>query len=258
MSSILKALRKIGEEKRVDQHAAPDLRLDQGLTPVKSKPYLPLLIGIALGAVVIAPLFLLASKESAPFAKDHPVVKIPPVSKAQPVATPVETVFVETKVVASVATVSVSPQAKIADQSRKSPTDATKTSVVSLQQEPVTIPERDKKVTSKPFSMAPEKIQSVAKIPMTVEKTSEPIQKPVKIAVVEAALTASSVLPEGVSLVVTEIYHNEDSANSMAVVNDLPVMLGTHVDSAIVVAIRPDSVLFKIDENSYVVTPSNP
>ena len=146
MSSILKALRKVGEEKRVDQHAAPDLRLDQGITPVKSKLFLPLLIGIVLGAVVIAPLFLLASKESALVTKAYPVAKIPPVKNAQAVATSEEVVTVETKTVASVATVSLSPQNKIADQGRKDLTEPTKTSAVNLRPEPVTIPEPGKRV----------------------------------------------------------------------------------------------------------------
>ena len=53
MSSILKALRKIEEEKRVANHAAPDLRMDQGNPGKKARPYLPLAAGIALGAVCV-------------------------------------------------------------------------------------------------------------------------------------------------------------------------------------------------------------
>ena len=54
MSSILKALRKIEEEKRVANHAAPDLRMDQGNPGQKPRPYLPLAAGIALGAVCVS------------------------------------------------------------------------------------------------------------------------------------------------------------------------------------------------------------
>ena len=54
MSSILKALRKIEEEKRVANHAAPDLRRDQGHSGKKARPYLPLVAGIALGAVCVS------------------------------------------------------------------------------------------------------------------------------------------------------------------------------------------------------------
>ncbi len=258
MSSILKALRKIGEEKRVDQHAAPDLRLDQGLTPVKSKPFLPLLIGIALGAVVIAPLFLLASKESTPVTKAHPVAKVPHAEKAQVVAKPEEAVAVETEVIASVTTVSVSPQNKIADQGRKDLTGPTKMSVVTSLPEPVAIAEQGKRAAPKSAPKVPAKKQIVTEASMIVEKTSEAVQKSPEVAVVKPVSTEFSELPAGVSLVVAEIFYNEDGANSMAVVNDLPVMVGTHVDSAIVVAIRPDSVLFKIDENSYIVNLPNP
>ncbi len=53
MSSILKALRKIEEEKRVASHAAPDLRMDHGHSARKGWPFLPLVAGIALGAACV-------------------------------------------------------------------------------------------------------------------------------------------------------------------------------------------------------------
>ena len=68
------------------------------------------------------------------------------------------------------------------------------------------------------------------------------------------APTVSSELPDGISLLVTEIFFQKDSDNSMAVVNDLPVMIGTYVDSAVVTEIRPDRVLFKLGGKTYTVT----
>src|SRR6056297_1246627 len=53
MSAILKALRKIEEDKRVANHSAPDLRMDQGHSARRGWPLLPLVAGIALGAVCV-------------------------------------------------------------------------------------------------------------------------------------------------------------------------------------------------------------
>ena len=256
MSSILKALRKIGEEKRADQHAAPDLRLDQGLTPAKSKPFLPLLIGIILGAVVIGPLYLIASKDSAsvtkvqPVAKDQPAVKSQPVTKVQLVAKPAEPVIVETKSVDS-AEISKTPVVTLLPEPVTTPAPV-------ITPKPVTIPEQDKKITSTPTAIIPVEEHTVVETPLIVEKSSVTIQKPAELAVVSPVPSEAPKLPEGISLVVTEIFYNEDSANSMAVINELPVMIGTHVDSAVVAEIRPDSVLFMIDGNPYVVDVINP
>ena len=44
----------------------------------------------------------------------------------------------------------------------------------------------------------------------------------------------------------------------MAVVNDLPVMVGSHVDAAVVTEIRTDQVLFEIDGKVYSVSAAHP
>jgi len=66
-----------------------------------------------------------------------------------------------------------------------------------------------------------------------------------------------AMLPDGISLIVTEIFY-QDAVNSMAVVNDLPVMVGSHIDSAVITAIDVDRVLFEIDGNVYAVSASQP
>ncbi len=228
MSSILKALRKIGEEERADQHAAPDLRLDHGLTPVQTKPFLPLLVGIALGAVVVGLLFLLPFNDSDSVTKVQPLVK-------EDFPEPVKVVPVLTLSLEPV----VTPEPVITPQS-------------------VTTPVQMRKVTSKPTIIVPAKEQTVIETPLTVEKPSVTMQKPAEVTAVKMIPTESPELPEGISLVVTEIFYNEDSANSMAVINELPVMIGTHVNSAVVSEIRSDSVLFMIDGNPYVVDVANP
>ena len=75
MSSILKSLRKIEEEKRGAVRAAPDLRVDQGFAPAKSKQLLPLLTGLALGAVIVGLFFLWSPGPTAPVVKDQPQIK---------------------------------------------------------------------------------------------------------------------------------------------------------------------------------------
>ena len=54
-------------------------------------------------------------------------------------------------------------------------------------------------------------------------------------------------LPANVNLKVAEIFYQEDPANRMAVVNDLPVMVGTPVEGALVQEIRPDHVIFRVN-----------
>ncbi len=246
MSSILKALRKIGEEKRVDQHAAPDLRLDQGVASVASKPFLPLLTGIALGAVIVGLLFLWAKRDSEP------------VVKAQPAAEPKQVVAVERNTVNSAAPANVSSTNNLSDQSLKDLAEASKLPVVTLAPEPVITTASINKVVPKKHPRSPVKQQKPVEISTPVSKPEAARQTPMEIAVVKTASMEHSELPEGISLKVEEIFYQDDTANSMAVVNDLPVMIGSHVDSAVVTEIRQDSVLFKIDDKSYVVNASNP
>ena len=57
MSSILKALRKLEEEKRGGKLEAPDLRVDQGQSAAVGKSLLPLIVGVVLGALVVGLIF---------------------------------------------------------------------------------------------------------------------------------------------------------------------------------------------------------
>lgn len=211
MSSILKSLRKIEEEKRGVVHAAPDLRVDQGFVPAKSKQLLPLLTGFALGAVIVGLFFLWSSRPTLPEVKSQPlaVVKNQPLTKVNKVFSTVE--------------------------------QGSETSDAG----------REKRV------VAPVKKELAPDVSKVASNPGNTIQTPPVVIVAPAAPTVPLELPEGVSLLVTEIFFQEDSVNSMAVVNDLPVMVGTHVDSAIVTEIRSDSVLFKLDGEIYTVIATN-
>ncbi len=209
MSSILKSLRKIEEEKRGAVHAAPDLRVDQGFVPVKPKRLLPLLTGLALGAVIVGLFFLWPSRSTLPNVKDQ----LPAVVKYQS----------ETKANQVVSTVKQDQKASVARQEERvvAPVKEEQTPVVA-------------KVISNPVS-------TIQISPVAMMATPE----------------VPAELPEDVSLLVTEIFFQEDSASSMAVVNDLPVMIGTRVDSAIVTEIHPDRVIFKVGDKIYVVYGAN-
>ena len=265
MSSILKSLRKIEEEKRGAGHAAPDLRVDQGFVPTKSKQLLPLLTGLALGAVIVGLFFLWPSKPTLPDVKNQPlaVVKKQSPTMANEVVSTVKQepttsgAGQEEKAVAPVTTVNSSQKTNLADQDLKAPAEPARVPVVTLSPEPVSATETNNKMTPVPASKPPLKKEQAPDVSKVASNPASTIQAPPVATVATTAAEVLSELPEGVSLLVTEIFFQKDSANSMAVVNDLPVMIGTHVDSATVTEIHPDRVLFKLGNKTYTVFVTN-
>jgi len=284
MSSILKALRKIEEEKRVAKHKAPDLRVDQGLVSLKSWPFLPLLVGVVFGAVLVGVFFLWSSKDSAPVAESKPEPKteeIVVVDKQDQKTLASSQVHL---VVDSATTGVPARENRLTEQARKELAEIDKVSVVIMSPEPVTVAENRRAITviSTPTPTATATptptatpAPTVATIPTptakaSIQKAIEPEKATPEATIVAStpsntiqampAATASALstaitpeLPEGVSLLVAEIFYQDNSTNSMAVVNDLPVMVGTQVDDAIVTEIRPEHVLFKIGDKTYIV-----
>ena len=264
MSSILKSLRKIEEEKRDAAHVAPDLRVDQGFVPVKSKPLLPLLTGLALGAVIVGLFFLWPSRSTLPDVKDHSLVivkdqsqtKVDQVGSAVKQAPTTDDVRQEEGVVVPV-TANDSSQKSDADQSLKALVEPSKKSVAILPPKPVSDTDATNKIIPAPVSKPPVQETQAPDVSIAVSKPVDTTQIPSVATVTPTAPAVSPKLPEGVSLLVTEIFFQEDSANRMAVVNDLPVMIGTHVDSAIVTEILPDRVIFKLGGKTYTVISTN-
>ena len=365
MSSILKSLRKIEEEQRAARQAAPDLMHDQGLAPVKSRPLLPLIIGVVLGAVVVAGWGLWSSRETAPS------VTTQPVSKPDEAATKaVQVRGTDSSGLAgkSVDSQPAPPKKDFPDQAPEQPALSSRLSTVSLS--PQAVRAAGNQNAAKPKPVANESVNKVP-LPQTIQVAKEtnllrkinlsagravvetdgklgkfkhftlgdpprlvvdlydsqpaflersfPIDggfnqlrvgisddktrlvfdagenllpfyrveghasdilvswgditsAPLKVGTaaattnstakaavtVNAMVDKASVLPDGISLLVSEIFYQQDSANSMAVVNDLPVMVGSQVDSAVVAEIRPDSVVFEIGDKTYAVDRSNP
>jgi len=245
MSSILKALRKIEEEKRVTNHAAPDLRMDQGNSGKKARPYLPLVAGIALGAACVSLFGLWFSSDTHDIAIQ---------SQQQPIVTAVESK-------------QAVPPALVAKEEMLEPSSE-KPQTVSFQ-EPITEPVAETvkarevimpveampavSIQAEPKKQQP-KIVPERKAPLPEVVLSESVTTNIaKTSIPEPLVVKPKALPEGVLLKVSETFYYDDPANSMAVVNDLPVMIGTFVDSAVVQEIHSDKVVFKIDAQTYDV-----
>ncbi len=264
MSSILKALRKIEEEKQVNKSAAPDLMSDQGFVPLKPKPFVPVLSGVAIGAVLVGLLFLWVLKGPAS------VVTTQPESKPEHAA--VVAVAEQAQVISSAEQKEKTSDSALnlntlqisaySGQSLDNLAESEKVSVVTLSPEPAALVENHSAQTSKPVVKSPVKpIAIKAKAPEIkgiAGNLAKVKQEPKEAVAVNMTPKISSDLPHGVSLLVSEIFYQEDSANSMAVVNDLAVMVGSYVDSAVVNEIRPDSVVFEIGSIIYKVNWSRP
>lgn len=250
MSSILKALRKIEEQKRSVDHVAPDLTVDQGAVPVKTSPVLPLLTGVALGALVVAVTFLWLARDP-----------------ADPLVSPVQPPPAEQNHQAVTQPTTGQPGSTLPPPA----TDSAAAPRSALPPDRVGFSEKIPVVTLKPEPLAvaprPRPVQAVAQ-PVTQPAT--PLGKAVKAAaaspVAEAQTPppAAAVVPQSPEtaewpvLLVTEIFYQDDHLNSMAVVNDLPVMVGTQVDSAVVKEILPDSVVFTRGDKTLTVAVIRP
>jgi len=234
MSSILKALRKLEEEKRGGKLAAPDLRVDQGQSTRKRGLLLPTVTGGVLGAVIMGLLFfwVVDQKDPVPTGPADAVVK----------KTPPEVLRTDTATAVPKQPKGPSTQPGAAFSERAEDV------VTSTVAHPTPVPAPQIKSVPIPAAKSP-----------PASKDEQPSQSTVKKGEYRAVRQAASLpessqkLPAGVVLAVTEVFYQEDAANSMAVVNDLPVMVGTFVDAAVVSDIRPDHVIFTIDGEKYSV-----
>ncbi len=250
MSSILKALRKIEEEKRVANHAAPDLRMDQGNSGKKARPYLPVVAGIALGAVCVSLFGLWFSSDTPEISnqsQQQPMVPVVESKQAVPPAVVAKEEMLETS---SKKPQTVSAQEPITEPVAEAvkirevimPVEAMP--VISMQTEPK---KQEPKIVPERKAPLPEVVLSES-VTTNITKASIP----------EPLVVKPKTLPEGVLLKVSETFYHDDPVNSMAVVNDLPVMIGTFVDSAVVLEIHSDKVVFKIGDDSYDVPVTPP
>jgi len=223
MSSILKALRKVEEEKRATSHAAPDFRSAQSNSAPRTKPFLSLLSGMILGVSCVLVVYFLLSDERTKTPPQPEQVVQQPVKVTEPQALQLEQKTIPVVVMQSEPVAAIQPARK-----------HIKPTVEPSAQAAVSVPVAGAKANPAPVT--------ASRPDVTSKKYPE--------SAIEQAL------PEGVTLVVSEIFYQDDAANSMAVVNDLPVMVGMPVDNALVSEILPDHVVFVVGDKHYLVTPA--
>lgn len=261
MSSILKALRKIEEKKQVNKTAAPDLMSDQGFVPFKPKPFVPVLAGVVIGAVLVGLLFTWVVTAPTSVVTTQPESK-PEHAAGVSVAQKTSSAEKEEKASDSASNLNPLQLNTSYSQNLHSLAESAKVSVVTLSPEPAAFAENHSAQTSNPVIKSPVKPIAIKvkspEIKAVAGNLAKVKQEPKEAVAVNTTPNISSELPHGVSLLVSEIFYQEDSANSMAVVNDLPVMVGSYVDSAVVNEIRSDSVVFEISSILYKVSQSHP
>jgi hypothetical protein len=254
MSSILKALRKIEEEKRGAKHAAPDLSVDQGRSSAKSGPYLPLLAGVALGATVVGLIFLLSANDIVSVVQGGSAAE--QVRATAVASSPHEkSLGAEIKATDSTVTPDVPPAVVSYVQNHNRSIETVRAPEVSQHQQSASVIITHEDPLPQPAT------KPIVSKEQTVAVTTQQVVVPVKDAEAgqgpEDSQEIYTILPDGISLFVAEIFYQEDASDSMALVNDLPVMVGTHVESAIVDEIRPEQVLFRIAGKLYLVNVSS-
>jgi len=225
MSSILKALRKLEEEKRGGKLEAPDLRVDQGQSTTVRKSLLPLVVGVVLGALIVGLIFFWPTVTPQ---KPDIVQSVNPTALSPVIEPPV-----------------ASPEVVTDPPPAPQPAKPLQATTTLAKPEASVAPVVSEPVVSRPVRMTP--------APADI---AEPVA-PVEVVAQQELPEETVALPDGIRLSVTEIFY-QDAVNSMAVVNDLPVMVGSHVDAAVVTEIRTDRVLFEIDGKVYSVSAPHP
>lgn len=222
MSSILKALKKLEEEKLNpdDEPRRVNVSSDILRQPREKRANTRLLQGIALLGVLIV-MLLIALLLLKPAAKEAALPALP--ATATPVTTPPVTV-------PPAASLPASPQARLLPAQPAPPLPATGAKAArSLQQETVSLPEPARHL---PASKAPlPELPGSEPLPA---QTVQPKQPPKP-----AVQTVES--PES-RLTLSGIAWNKDSAERLAIINGQPASTGSHIGGAVVEEILPDRV----------------
>ncbi len=260
MSSILKALKKIEDEK-----SSQGLSVDnKGAAPtVKGKrgSFMLLFAGALIGSLLVVLIFLLS----------HNSFVVVPKQAAEP----------RSEQLADNAEAQEPPVFKpVADLPQKKETVAEKTSPSLKDFQPVvqhqksTLPEPSKKVVrSEKFAPAKDK-QLSGDESSTSNVSSEALKNERQVIAKEEGRsllkeTSEQVVPTVIvgsgtvsrpgdlktepqlapklTFQVTEIFYSQEDGGSMAIVNDLPVMEGTWIDGVLLKEIQPDQVIFEVE-----------
>lgn len=269
MSSILKALKKLEEEKASHATSTVVRAGGQFAAPAGSRRWHVMLLvcGIGAGLLLAAGLYLL-------FVGHPEMIQAEPLARA-PV--PVAVAAPATNRAAVIGTASVAatatnkPVVSVVDESGTQAVRAThgekpvaaRPSVTASNRGALPVAATSVKTTGATPPPAPPK--AVAPEPLPYPGPAPTASRPVAAAVAKAAegtidqveVPRSEIPAPGQQwaashLTVSEILP-DSGGGRMAIVNDLPVMEGTIVEAAVVKEIHPDRVLFVIDGKSVVV-----
>ncbi len=242
MSSILKALKKLDAEKHSADAAGPDLSSTQEATAAPARPWLPLAAGAVLGALLVAS-FIVWSKAPEQIAPvPATATAVPSTGKAIPVQDPGP----PSQPVSAHGSQPQAPSSPAASREAVLPVASSvqATAGDSQVQTEVLPPERHQGAP-----VAPARKADVRRTPAAVAgdvqtAKSVPLPKPGPAPAVP--------LPQ-LNLRVSDIFFQENNSDSMAVVNDLPVMEGTKIEGAIVEKILVDRIIFRVGSQRHEV-----
>lgn len=235
MSSILKALKKLEEEKRASLPEGQKKRQPAGSgRPLTVSVLITLVIGLVVGGLVTAWLF----QEDRPVPEKSKLARtearpVAPVAAAPAAREGLSTAPAEDRIKPSPVTKTVSGEDEFEPVVQQPPVQ---TAGSSMEKEFVPVGSASGEKPAEDVAAQPSADQSISEERVETVAIPEPgFQK-----------TA----PEPVAdlpFVVSEIIYSEGSEANLAVVNDLPVMEGTEIDGVLVKAILADRVIFEVD-----------
>ena len=263
MSSILKALRKLEEEKAATRDGGLDIGRDilraSGRRPALSWPLPAAILGAVLlvgwgvyqFAVPSAPVALMAPATRAPAPASAPVPPAQtPVSllPPRPIAPPAplnlspRTVVAEPPVVEE--TMANEEPASFPAAVRSRPSAKPLAAVVPM---PAPLPKAVAVPTAPPAAAIAPAPVAVPVVPPATVATPAIVAAPAVVAAPPAAA------PPGPALLLSGIAYHDDPEARLAVINDLPVMIGTFIESAVVEEILRDRVRLSRDGKSFEI-----
>jgi hypothetical protein len=258
MSSILKALKKLEEERGGRIEAGSPGRIGgQFVASQGRQPWLLIACGVGCGLLLAGAAYLLAARPdilpSPSPAPGEAVSTGPPVTVAIAASTAVPAAALPPGTIKRTEPrVRVAPSAGVAVPPAKAGPVSSLTTVVTPSIA-VASPAPLRPPVVAPAS-SPPSATITEPIPSTVEPRALPVRDEIKQVHVERReIPAPGQQWAAPHLTVSDIMPASGGGGRMAIVNGLPVMEGTMVDNAVVREIRSDQVVFEIDGKSVVV-----
>jgi len=273
MSSILKALKKLEEEKSRQQQGKVDIATDILRSAGKQQKsnwsigltLTILVFGGIFGGIYVAQLYMpqgLRGEAQTQPAQTQPAQTQP--AQTQPAQTqPAQTPPAQTQP-AQAQPAQTQPAQTQPAQTRPAqarPAQAQPAQAQPVQVQPAQVqpaqaqPAQAQPAQAQPVQVQPAQVQPAQAQPVQVQPVQvQPVQvQPVQVQPAVAQDKDPAVADTVPRLVVSGIAYQENVENRMAVVNDLPVLAGTSIAGAEVVEILPDRVVFSYQGRSFSV-----